>query len=79
MLTVTTTEPGVQFYSANHLDGSFVGRRGMKFVKYSGLYLKTQHFPNSPNEPSFPTTVLRPGDKFHTTTTLTFTILADKN
>jgi aldose 1-epimerase len=79
MLTVMTTEPGVQFYSGNHLDGSFVGRRGMKFVKYSGFCLETQHFPDSPNEPSFPTTVLRPGDKFHSTTTLTFTVLtADK-
>jgi aldose 1-epimerase len=75
MLTVMTTEPGVQFYSGNHLDGSFVGR-GMKFEKYAGFCLETQHFPDSPNEPSFPTTVLRPGDKFHSTTTLTFTVLA---
>jgi aldose 1-epimerase len=71
-LKVMTTEPGVQFYSGNHLDGSFVGR-GMTFVKHSGFCLETQHFPDSPNEPSFPTTVLRPGQKFHSTTTLTFT------
>ncbi|MCU1247778.1 MAG: Aldose 1-epimerase [Edaphobacter sp.] len=76
MLTVMTTEPGVQFYSGNHLDGSFVGRRGMRFVKYSGFCLETQHYPDSPNELSFPTTVLRPGDKFHSTTTLAFTVLA---
>jgi aldose 1-epimerase len=75
ILTVMTTEPGVQFYSGNHLDGSFVGRR-MTFAKHSGFCLETQHFPDSPNEPTFPTTVLRPGHTFRSTTTLTFTVVA---
>jgi aldose 1-epimerase len=75
ILTVMTTEPGVQFYSGNHLDGSFVGR-GMTFAKHSGFCLETQHFPDSPNEPKFSTTLLRPGRTFRSTTTLTFTVAA---
>ncbi|MEI9968907.1 MAG: aldose epimerase family protein [Terracidiphilus sp.] len=71
-LTVETTEPGVQFYSGNFLDGSFTGRHGVKYTKHAGLCLETQHFPDSPNHPDFPTTTLKPGETMHSTTTLTF-------
>jgi aldose 1-epimerase len=71
-LTVETTEPGVQFYSGNHLTGDFTGRYGVKYDKHAGFCLETQHFPDSPNHPDFPSTVLRPGETMHSTTTLTF-------
>jgi aldose 1-epimerase len=74
-LTVETTEPGIQFYSGNFLNGTVTGRYGNKYEKRSGLALETQHFPDSPNEPSFPSTVLRPGVTRHSTTTLTFTVV----
>jgi aldose 1-epimerase len=73
VLTVTTTEPGVQFYSGNFLDGSFKGHGGAVFTKNTGLCLETQHFPDSPNHPSFPTTLLKPGETRHSMTTFTFT------
>ena len=71
-LTVETTEPGVQFYTGNFLDGSFMGRHGIGYAKRTGFCLETQHFPDSPNHPDFPSTVLRPGETMHSTTTLTF-------
>jgi aldose 1-epimerase len=71
-LTVETTEPGVQFYTGNFLDGSFTGRHGVKYLKHAGFCLETQHFPDSPNHPNFPSTVLRPGETMHSTTTFTF-------
>ncbi len=71
-LTVETTEPGVQFYSGNFLDGSYTGRHGVKYTKHAGFCLETQHFPDSPNHPSFPSTELKPGETMHSTTTLTF-------
>jgi len=73
VLTVTTTEPGVQFYSGNFLDGSFKGHGGAVFTKNTGLCLETQHFPDSPNHPSFPSTLLKPGEPRHSMTTFTFT------
>jgi aldose 1-epimerase len=72
VLTVTTTEPGVQFYSGNFLDGTFHGPGGIAYVKNSALCLETQHFPDSPNHPSFPTTELKPGQTRHSMTTFTF-------
>jgi len=72
-MTVETTEPGVQFYTGNFLDGTFTGRHGVKYEKHTGFCLETQHFPDSPNQPSFPSTVLRPGVTRHSTTTFTFT------
>jgi aldose 1-epimerase len=74
-LIVSTTEPGVQFYSGSHLDGAFIGRYGTKYEKYAGLCLETQHFPDSPNQSSFPTTVLKVGEQMHSTTTYRFGIL----
>ncbi len=60
-LSVLTTEPGIQFYSGNSLDGSHTGKTGREYVRRSGLCLETQHFPDSPNHPNFPSTVLQPG------------------
>jgi aldose 1-epimerase len=71
-LTITTTQPGVQFYSGNFLDGTLTGISGVKYQKHAGFALETQHFPDSPNEPSFPSTVLRPGETMHSETVLTF-------
>ncbi len=74
VMTVTTTQPGVQFYSGNHLDGTFTGRHGKKYVEHMALCLETQHFPDSPNEAAFPSTVLKPGQEFHSTTTFRFSV-----
>src|ERR1700741_1999308 len=73
VLQVLTTEPGVQFYTANHLDGStIVGKQGIAYPKNGALCLETQHFPDSPHHPNFPSPVLRPGDKFHSVTIFRF-------
>jgi aldose 1-epimerase len=76
VLTVTTTEPGVQFYSGNFLDGTKFGKAGEGHVLNSGLCLETQHFPDSPNHPAFPSTELKPGEARHSTTTFTFSTQA---
>jgi aldose 1-epimerase len=73
-LEVRTTEPGVQFYSGNLLDGSLTGKDGVRYQKHAGLCLETQHFPDSPNHPSFPSTVLRPGEEFRSTTVFRFDV-----
>ena len=70
-MTVETTEPGVQFYSANFLDGSLYGK-GKVYAKRGGLCLETQHFPDSPNRPDYPTTRLDPGQTYRTTTVFKF-------
>jgi aldose 1-epimerase len=67
-MTVHTTEPALQFYSGNFLDGTLVSADGWKFPKQSLLCLETQHYPDSPNHPSFPSTVIEPGDTFLSTT-----------
>ncbi|HEY1022574.1 MAG TPA: aldose epimerase family protein, partial [Flavisolibacter sp.] len=67
-LEVFTTEPGLQFYSGNFLDGSIKNRDGKSLQKHTALCLETQHFPDSPNQPSFPSTILKPGEKYHTVT-----------
>ena len=72
VMDVLTDQPGVQLYTGNHLDGSLVGTNDITYPRHSGLCLETQHFPNSPNEPSFPTTVLRPGQTYATTTVYRF-------
>lgn len=71
-LRIATTEPGLQFYSGNFLDGTLVGSGGRVYRQGDGLCLETQHFPDSPNQPSFPSTVLRPGETYRTTTVHTF-------
>jgi aldose 1-epimerase len=71
-LEVATTEPGMQFYSGNFLDGSITGKQGRVYNKRYAFCLETQHFPNSPNYPHFPSTTLRPGQQFHSQTVFTF-------
>ena len=72
VLDVSTTDPGIQFYSGNFLDGSVVGPSGRIYRQGDGLCLETQHFPDSPNKPDFPSTVLRPGHALRTTTVWRF-------
>jgi aldose 1-epimerase len=67
-LEVLTTEPGVQLYVGNHLDGTLTGKGGRAYPRGSGFALETQHLPDSPNRPDFPSTVLRPGERYATTT-----------
>jgi aldose 1-epimerase len=71
-LTVLTTEPGIQFYSGNFLDGRLYGRSGRAYRQSDGLCLETQHYPDSPNKPNFPSTVLRPGETYRTSTVYAF-------
>ncbi len=68
VLDVLTTQPGIHLYTGNSLDGTMTGRNGHVFTKYAALCLETQHFPDSPNHPHFPSTVLRPGDVYRHTT-----------
>ena len=74
IMEVLTTEPGVQFYSGNFLNGSHVGKGGKKYELRSGFCLETQHFPDSPNEPQFPTTTLLPGQTLKSTTVYKFSV-----
>ena len=67
-LTVWTTEPGIQVYTGNFLDGSFAGASGHAYRQGDGIALETQHFPDSPNRPEFPSTVLRSGEVYRSTT-----------
>ncbi|TGE23620.1 galactose mutarotase [Hymenobacter metallicola] len=71
-LEVFTTEPGVQFYTGNFLDGTLTGKGGTKYGKHAGFCLETQHFPDSPNQPKFPSTTLQPGQTLKSTTTYKF-------
>ena len=71
-MTTYTTEPGVQVYTSNSLDGSLTGFRGHLYRQTDAICFETQHFPNSPNEPSFPTVVLRPGNTLRSTTVYAF-------
>ena len=71
-MEIQTTEPGIQFYSGNFLDGTIKGKGGHVYALRSGLCLETQHFPDSPNKPSFPTTILQPGKVYTTKTIMTF-------
>jgi aldose 1-epimerase len=77
-LEIRTTEPGVQFYSGNFLDGSITGKGGTVYRHRTGLCLETQHFPDSPNHPAFPSTILEPGRVFRSRTTWTFSTLAGR-
>lgn len=73
-LEVFTREPGIQFYTGNHLTGSLRGKEGVSYVPHSGLCLETQHFPDAPNQPEFPSTVLRPGERYQTETIYKFSV-----
>jgi aldose 1-epimerase len=70
VLEVRTTEPGVQFYSANHLE--LTGKSAHAYGKRDAFCLETQHYPDSPNKPTFPTTTLRPGQTYHSVTVYAF-------
>jgi aldose 1-epimerase len=72
MMDVSTTEPGLQFYSGNFLDGTIRGKGGQVYPYRSAIVLETQHFPDSPNHKNFPSVILRPGDTLRTKTILTF-------
>ena len=72
VLEVLTTEPGIQFYSGNFLDGAAKGKGGQLYAHRTGLCLETQHFPDSPNHPNFPSTVLKPGETYRSSTVLRF-------
>ena len=71
-LDVSTTEPGMQFYAGNFLDGKLIGKGGHSYGRRSGFCLETQHFPDSPNQPSFPTTLLKPGQEYKSRTVFAF-------
>lgn len=72
-MDLATTEPGLQLYTAGHLDGSLTGTSGAPYGPAAGIALETQHFPDAPNRPDFPSTVLRPGEEYRSTTVYTFT------
>jgi aldose 1-epimerase len=72
VLEVSTDQPGVQFYSGNFLDGTVTGKQGHVYKRRYGFCLETQHFPDSPNHPEFPSTILKPGETFHTKTVFKF-------
>ncbi|WP_460975018.1 aldose epimerase family protein [Spirosoma knui] len=72
MMEVLTTEPAVQFYTGNFLDGTLTGKGNVVYKKRTGLCLETEHYPDSPNQPKFPTTTLKPGETYQTTTVYKF-------
>ena len=72
VLTVRTTEPGIQFYGGNFLDGRLKGKSGKPYVYRGGFCLETQHFPDSPNQPRFPSTILKPGETHQSKTVFQF-------
>jgi aldose 1-epimerase len=72
VVEISTTEPGVQFYTGNFLDGSLTGKSGRPYTRRSGLALETQHYPDSPNRPEFPSTILKPGETYRSRTVYAF-------
>jgi len=68
VLSVYTDQPGVQFYTGNFLDGTYIGKGGKPYKRRYAFCLETQHYPDSPNHPKFPTTELKPGQTYHYTT-----------
>lgn len=74
VMEVLTTEPAIQFYCGNFLDGTVIGKGGVAYQHRTGLCLETQHYPDSPNQPKFPSTVLRPGETYRTTTVYRFSV-----
>jgi aldose 1-epimerase len=74
VLEVSTTEPGMQFYTGNFLDGSLTGKSGRAYTQRTGFALETQHYPDSPNQPSFPNTILKPGESYRSKTVYAFKV-----
>lgn len=79
VLDVSTTEPGMQFYTGNFLDGSVTGKSGHVYKQRMGFCLETQHFPDSPNKPNFPNTILRPGETYRSKTVFAFSVSKQGN
>ncbi len=77
-VSILTTQPGIQFYSGNFLDGTIKGKGGKVYQQHYGMCLETQHFPDSPNQPSFPNTILRPGETFKEVTVYKFLVRLQK-
>ena len=77
-MEVETTQPAVQFYTGNFLDGTLKGKGGHVYPMRAALCLETQHYPDSPNQPSFPTTVLKPGQTYKSTTVYRFSVAKAK-
>jgi aldose 1-epimerase len=75
VLEVLTDQPGLQFYTGNFLDATIVGKGGVRYERHAGLCLETQHFPDSVNHPNFPSTIVRPGAQYRTTTVYRFAAL----
>ncbi len=73
-MEVWTTQPGIQFYTGNHLDGRLTGKRGVRYRQYAAFCLEAQHYPDSINHPNFPSVILRPGQTYHEATTLKFSV-----
>lgn len=73
-MEVYTDQPGIQFYCGNFLDGRLIGKSGRPYLQRSGLCLETQHFPDSPNRPEFPSTILRPGERYQSRTVYKFSV-----
>jgi aldose 1-epimerase len=73
-MQVWTTEPAIQFYTGNFLDGTVQGKDGKTYPFRGALCLETQHYPDSPNHPAFPSTELKPGQTFHSITTFKFSV-----
>jgi len=73
-MEIYTTEPGVQVYTAGHFNGSITGKQGILYQRFYGICFETQHFPDSPNHPEFPSTRLNPGQKYHQTTMFRFSV-----
>jgi aldose 1-epimerase len=74
VLELYTQEPGVQFYSGNFLDGSLEGKGGRRYAFRSGFCIEPEHFPDSPNQPAFPSTILRPGEIYETESRFRFSV-----
>ena len=77
VLTEYTNEPGVQVYSGNFLDGTLTGKNGVVYNKRAGICLESQHYPDSPNKPEWPSTILRPGEKYYSHCIFAFTVAAE--
>ncbi|WP_317986358.1 aldose epimerase family protein [Vreelandella aquamarina] len=77
VLEIETTEPGIQFYSGNFLTGDLIGKNGQAYPQRSGFALETQHFPDSPNQDGFPSTLLQPGETYRSRTLFRFSVQSD--
>ncbi|NOY97160.1 MAG: galactose-1-epimerase, partial [Chlorobi bacterium] len=74
-MEIFTTEPGIQFYGGNFMDGSDIGKSGKPYNYRESFALETQHFPDSPNNSSFPSIILRPGEVYHTSSIYKFSVV----